>query len=119
MSMCAGPSFPGTVSRKKSPNPMRYMRTRMLVVSPVSFDCTRAELAGAFAAAFLGAFLAVFAGVLAEVLAAVFRGAFTRAFAAAFDAVFLVVLRTVLRVAIIRTPRAAGQSWPESDWDLW
>ena len=35
MSIWAGPFFPGTVNRKKSPNPTRYMRTRMLAGPPL------------------------------------------------------------------------------------
>src|SRR5580704_15340880 len=37
--MCAGPFFPGTVNRKKSPKPTRYMRTRMLPLPPVAEGC--------------------------------------------------------------------------------
>ena len=37
--MCAGPFFPGTVNRKKSPKPTRYMRTRMLPLPPVTEAC--------------------------------------------------------------------------------
>src|SRR6201996_631250 len=79
--MCAGPLFPGTVSRKKSPKPTRYMRTRMLAL-PEAVDCFAAaapfgaasSAAGAppeaaLAPAFRGAFAAVLRGVFLVVLA--------------------------------------------------
>src|ERR1019366_4043116 len=108
--MCAGPSFPGTVSRKKSPNPTRYIRTRMLPLPAAALACRPAGLATIFEAAFRGTLVLVFTAALAAVL----RGALV-VFAAAFRRAF----GALLRVAMISTPRATGQSWPGSDWDPW
>src|SRR5258708_850827 len=100
--MCAGPSFPGTVSRKKSPNPMRYIRTRMLAFPPTALVCFAARG---------GAACGVAPGLgLAEPLARDFTGPFflaavflTAVFLRAvfFAPVFRGALRVTLRVAMI------------------
>src|SRR3984957_1486914 len=99
--MCAGPFLPGTVIRKKSPKPTRYIRTRMEPVpapapGPVPDPFAGVDLR---AAALAGAFAGALRAVLREVLAAA----------------FLAVLAAVLRVAMINIPRVPGQSWPESE----
>src|ERR1039458_3426869 len=113
--MCAGPSFPGTVSRKKSPNPTRYILTRMLPFPAAALACPPAGLATAFEAALRGAL----AGAFTAALTAVSRGALVVVFAATLAAVVRRVFGALLRVAMISTPREAGQNWPGSDRGSW
>src|SRR6516162_1175644 len=90
--MCAGPFFPGTVSRKKSPKPTRYMRTRMFAF-PEAAGCFPAG--AAFGAPFGdGTFLRT-AGATPEV-------ALARAFRVTLAAVFREVFLAVLVLAISR-----------------
>src|SRR6516165_10398376 len=87
--MCAGPFFPGTVSRKKSPKPMRYMRTRMFAF-PEAAGCFPAGTAFG-AAVGGGTFRAAFRAPRATPEVALARG-FRVALAAVFREVFLAVL---------------------------
>src|SRR5271163_922659 len=98
MRICAGPFLPGTVRRKKSPNPTRYIRTRMLPAGAPALPCPPALAAGpAPLAALLAGFLrrcVDFAGVLCVVFLAGF------VFAAVPALVARAVLVAALRVAI-------------------
>src|SRR5579872_1006097 len=86
--ICAGPLLPGTVSRKKSPNPTRYIRTRMPLAPPTEPDETAPEPAlpaGVFAAGAVALdVLAAGAAVLPRALVLVFALAFLFAFVLAF-----------------------------------
>src|SRR3954471_8173793 len=118
--MWAGPSLPGTVSRKKSPKPMRYMRTRIPSLPPTAPPLCPPSAGGLVAAPSRVAgpcrVLGVFAGALDRALFLVL------AFALAFVfALGLALARTLvdfraarlgrdfaaafLRAAMIRTPR--------------
>src|ERR1700731_670304 len=90
--MCAGPFFPDTVSRKKSPKPTRYMRTRIFAF-PEAAGCFPAG--AAFGAAVGEAFPAA-AAPLEVALARVFRVPLATVFREVFLAVFVLAISRLL-----------------------
>src|SRR5215204_464703 len=102
MRMCCGPAFVGTVRRKKSPKPIRYMRTRRTPPALLLPAGRRRPLAAPDLPAF-----ALPARPADVALLAAFFALFLADLPALFLADFLALFLVVFLVTIIRTPDEA------------